>query len=280
MATSGTRIRGIDDNKMTAILDEIVEHLNSIAGVEPIWKRGIFHTGGPHYRIKGMVGPASIGEDECVVFGRLIEEFKPANCFIIGNAFGLSSTFIAKMMEQHGGQSVITLDSKSGGDGERCFSAAESLRLALNCRLLTNKVGWSPQDNHAAAGPGPYDLIFIDGNHSHPQVTRDFEGVQQLTHDQTMIVWHDAIIRGVRKSIEAAQAAGYHCLKINTSAEMVVGTRSQAVFERLRPLYANAEQFQMRRPPTEYLKIAYVTLIIGLAILRYKLRRARVGSRS
>src|SRR5688572_15564570 len=114
MATTASGIRGIETNQMTDLLSEIVGGLDRSVGIEPLWKRGILHNGGPHYRLKGTLGPVSIGEDECIVFGRLIEEFKPAHCFIIGNAFGLSSTFIAKMMERLGGKSLITLDSKSG----------------------------------------------------------------------------------------------------------------------------------------------------------------------
>src|SRR4051794_12557669 len=109
---------------MNDLVREIARKLHEIARIEPMWKRGVVHRGGPHYRLKGTLGPVSLGEDECIVFGKLINQFQPATCFIIGNAFGMSSVFIAKMMERNSGKSVITLDSKSEGDGERCYAVA------------------------------------------------------------------------------------------------------------------------------------------------------------
>src|SRR5688572_15930649 len=95
----------------SALVLRVVTALESIAGLERIWKRGVVHHGGPHYRLHGTTGPVSIGEDECLILGRLIARFRPARCFIIGNGFGFSSAFIAKMMEANEGVSVITLDS-------------------------------------------------------------------------------------------------------------------------------------------------------------------------
>ncbi len=69
--------------EMNGLIRDIVETLETVAGVNPIWKKGIVHEGGPHYRLSGTLGPVSLGEDECRVFGKVIDEFKPRNCFII-----------------------------------------------------------------------------------------------------------------------------------------------------------------------------------------------------
>src|SRR5262245_56395794 len=116
-----------------ALIQSIVISLDSITGLDRIWNRGVIHRGGPHYRLRGTIGPVSIGEDECLILGTLITHFTPARCFVIGNGFGLSSVFIARMMEANGGESVITLDSKKEGDGERCFETAERLRILTHC---------------------------------------------------------------------------------------------------------------------------------------------------
>ncbi len=252
------------------LVREIVVNLDAIAGLDVVWKRGIVHPGGPHYRLKGTLGPVSLGEDECRVFGRLIQVFEPGNCFIIGNAFGMSSTYIAKMMERHGGRAVITLDSKSEGDGERCYTTANRIRERMGCALLTNKSGWSPQDIDAAAEDSAYDLIFIDGDHHHPQVTRDFHGVKHLAHDESIVCWHDYWMEGIPESVEEAQREGFHCIKVNTSCEMVLGTRSLDVFGRIKELFPNVEEPRKRTRRMAYLKL-YQSLAVG-AFKTYVLR--------
>jgi predicted O-methyltransferase YrrM len=271
MATQERHLSRTDQPDLMAdLIRTVVRTLDEVAGLDMVWKRGIVHPGGPHYRLRGTLGPVSLGEDECRVFGSIVQEFRPANAFIIGNAFGLSSTFIAKMMESHGGRSVITLDSKSEGEGERCFNTAVAVRERLNCTLLTTKAGWSPNDIDTAAEDATYDLIFIDGDHHHPQVTRDFHGVKHLAHDETIICWHDYWMEGIPESVAEAENEGFRCIKVNTSCEMVFGTRSQAAFERIQRLFANAEPPRKRRRPGAYLKL-YNALAVG-AVKRYLLR--------
>ena len=256
---------------MHGLIREIVSTLDDVAGLDRIWRRGLVHRGGPHYRLRGTLVPISLGEDECAALGRLIEEFRPGNCFAIGNAFGMSSVFIAKMMERHGGKSVVTLDSKTEGDGERCFHTAQKLRERMDARLLANKVGWSPQDVDCAADDGSYDLIFIDGDHSHPQATLDFEGVKHLARQNTILCWHDYWLTGVQRSIDAALQAGYQCVKINTSCEMTFGTKDQAVFRRLARLFPDGEAPRKRRRI-----LLWGTLcrsFLGFVITRWLLRR-------
>jgi len=264
MITSQLTLEKSASDYMANLIRGIVQELDNIAGLDVVWKHGVVHLGGPHYRLRGTLGPVSLGEDECVVFGRLIEEFKPTNCFIIGNAFGLSSVFIAKMMESCGGKSVVTLDSKSEGDGQRCFETAARLRERMNCRLLTNNAGWSPDDIDNVANDESYDLIFIDGDHSHPQVTRDFHGVKHLAREDSILCWHDYWLAGVPESVEAAQYEGYHTIKVNSSCEIVFGTRSDTVLHRVVSLYSNTERPRKRRRPVAYLKL-YHALLSGAA---------------
>jgi predicted O-methyltransferase YrrM len=258
-------------DEIASLVREVVGCLDEIAGLDRIWSRGVVHLGGPHYRLKGTLGPVSLGEDECVLFGRLIQEFHPGACFIIGNAFGMSSVFIAKMMELHSGRSVITLDSKSEGDGKRCFETALRLSDRMGCRILKNKCGWSPQDIDKAVESPTYDLIFIDGDHSHPQATRDFLGVQHLVGESTIVCWHDYWMNGVPESVEEARHAGYHCLKVNSSCEMVFGTRSDAVFRRLQSVFSNNSPLGKRYRLLAWMKL-YRSLLTG-AVRIYLTRR-------
>jgi predicted O-methyltransferase YrrM len=230
-------------------VQRIVVTLESIAGLDRIWKRGVVHRGGPHYRLRGSIGPVSIGEDECLILGTLIARLKPAHCFVIGNGFGLSSAFIAKMMEANGGLSVTTLDSKVEGDGERCFEAAEQLRVRMDCRILRNEHGVSPQDIDKTAGGRTYDLIFIDGDHAHPQPTRDFRGVRPLLSQNGVLLWHDYWFAGVSHSVTEAQRSGYRCVKVNSSCEMVFGTRDDGVYRDIEALFDEAVTPSPRRHP-------------------------------
>ena len=263
-----------ENRYMEQLIRQIVQNLDDITGLEMVWKHGVVHSGGPHYRLKGTLGPMSLGEDECLIIGRAIREIRPKTCFIIGNAFGMSSVFIAKMMEHYDGKSVITLDSKSEGDGERCFEAAGKLNEKMNCRLLRNKVGWSPQDINNVVEENSYDLIFIDGDHSHPQVTRDLEGVQHLARPDTVVLWHDYWLAGVPESVSAAQQMGYHCVKVNSSCEMVFGTKDEGLFNRIQSLYPQKiENPQKQWRAGAYLKL-YSILLTGA------LKNNRLWSRS
>jgi predicted O-methyltransferase YrrM len=253
---------------------EVVSNLKVFTRLDCIWKRGLVNRGGPHYRLSGMLSPISIGVDECVIFGRLIKTFKPKNCFIIGNAFGMSSVYIAKVMERFGGNAVVTLDNKSEGDGELCFQIAAALCNRMGAKILKNKVGSSPEGVHATADDVEYDLIFIDGLHSHPQVTKDFEAVKHLVHDHTIICWHDYWIPGILESVKTAEHAGFLCLKIRSSCEMVFGTKNPKVYSKLKQLYPNSEKPRGRRLGLVPFKLPYAYL--KFLTLRYVLGRKPV----
>jgi predicted O-methyltransferase YrrM len=258
-------------DEIDTLMRALVKNFNDVSRLDIVWKHGVVHRGGPHYRLRGTLGPISLGEDECAVFGRFIKAFRPRNCFIIGNAFGMSSVFIAKMMERNGGTSVITLDSQSEGDGKRCFSTAAQISQRMDCRILKNKTGWSPNDIAAAVEDAKYDLIFIDGDHSHPQVTRDFEGIQRLVGDETTVCWHDYWMDGIPESVEVAESHGYHCIKVNSSCEMVLGTKNREVFDRICKLYSNTERPRKRRRTMAYLKL--YSALAGGAVKKYIFRQ-------
>src|SRR5262245_46552125 len=160
MLSTDTALPGPAEAEIATLVRSVVSGLDDVCRTERVFARGAVHAGGPHYRIAGTLGPISIGEDECAVFGRVVAAFRPARCFMIGNAFGLSSVFIAKAMELHGGVAVVTLDNQSEGDGALCVAVAGALRDRLGARLLLNRIGASPEDVPAAAGDALYDLVF------------------------------------------------------------------------------------------------------------------------
>jgi predicted O-methyltransferase YrrM len=218
-------------------LQRILPALDALADVRPVWPGGLMQRGGPHRRLVGSVSPISIGEDECALFGKLIADLRPRTCFIVGNAFGFSSVYIALAMQDHGGEHVITLDAETEGDGVSCAHIARALAERLELPILRNKKGFSPEDIPGAVEADKYDLIFLDGCHGHPAVTRDFHGTLPYAHDETVFVFHDFWFPGVRHGVREAMAAGLKCLWVPTSCEMVLATRSEARFDQLRALF-------------------------------------------
>jgi predicted O-methyltransferase YrrM len=239
---------------MTDSLHRVVNALNEIAETSLVWPRGLINAGGPHRVLSGTLFPVSIGEDECAVFGRLIECFRPQHAFIIGNAFGFSSCYIADMMRQHGGKSVVTLDSEVEGRGKACAQIARQLAETLELGLLQNKKGQSPDDTASVIETDRHDLVFIDANHGHPHVTRDFDGILPFTHEQTIFVWHDFWLPGIVPCLRAAENQGFKWIWLPTSCEMVLGVREDAVFAELQKLFP--EGVENQEPHSVWLGVA------------------------
>ena len=229
---------------MTDSLHRVVTALNEVADTYRVWPRGLINPGGPHRALTGTLFPVSIGEDECAVFGRLIERFRPRHTFIIGNAFGFSSCYIADVMQQHGGISVVTLDSEVEGRGQTCALIARQLANRLELNLLKNKKGQSPIDTAAAVETDQHDLVFIDGNHGHPHVLHDFHGILPFTNEQTIFVWHDFWLPGIVPCLRAAESEGVKWIWLPTSCEMVLGVRDKTVFTELQKMFPDGAENQ------------------------------------
>ena len=223
---------------MDESLRRVVSALGKLADVSFLWEKGLLNPGGPHRRLRGHHYPISIGEDECLVFGKLIEAFHPEHCYIIGNAFGFSSAYIADVMKRHGGKSCITLDNQSEGAGQKTAGIAQGLCDALGLGdILRNKKGSAPQDIASTAEQRSYDLIFIDGLHRHPQVTHDLEGMLPYCGPESIVVFHDSWIIGVPEAVARAKKEGFRCLWIPTSCEMILATRSAERWDALTKLF-------------------------------------------
>lgn len=230
------------------VLTRVIRALNEVAETSEVWAGGLLNPGGPHHRLEGHLYPISIGEDECLVFGRVIEDLCPAHCYIIGNAFGLSSAYIAAMMRENGGRSVTTLDDQSEGDGAKIAAVAQALADHLGLSgILSNLVGQAPRDIEATAKEASYGLIFIDGLHRHPQVTHDFIGMLPYCADDSVVAFHDSWIIGVPEAVREAKKRGFHCLWIPTSCETILATRDRSVFERLQRLFPDGVENRKRR---------------------------------
>jgi predicted O-methyltransferase YrrM len=263
-------------------LNKLVSALQEMADTKVVWRHGFANRGGPHRRLAGNKTPISIGEDECELFAKLIVALRPENCFIVGNAFGFSSAFIAMVMQDNGGRSVITLDAQTEGYGERNAKVARALTERLSLKILKNKKGFSPRDVPAAVEDAAYDLIFLDGNHDHPQVTYDLLGAVPYAHEKSVIVLHDFWLRGVREGAQAAEAAGFHCWLVRTSCEIVLCTRDRATYDKLRELFPEglANVSDGYRLPTYAVRYLLTTPSRVVAASLEKLAMIATGARS
>ena len=70
--------------------------------------------------------------------------------------------------------------------------------------------------------------------------------MSNYARDSTIFLFHDAWLRGVSRAVAHARQEGLHNLWLPTSAEMVVGTRDTAVFNRLRQAFP--EGIEDRKP--------------------------------
>ena len=223
---------------MDQSLKRVVDALDGLAETGFVWPKGLLNPGGPHRRLRGYHYPISIGEDECLVFGKLIDAMRPEHCYIIGNAFGFSSAYIADVMKRNGGKSVVTLDNQSEGAVQKVAAIAQSLAEKIGVAdILRNKKGSSPQDIAATVEQPAYELVFIDGLHRHPQVTHDLDGVLPYCAQNGVVVFHDSWIIGVPEAVQRAKQIGFRCLWIPTSCEMILATRDPERWKQLTALF-------------------------------------------
>lgn len=218
---------------MSDVVSACVDALAERASGVRVWPKGCLHPGGPHYRLTGMASPISMGEDELALLAALVELVQPERAFMIGNAFGLSGAVLARALAGCGG-TLTTLDAASEGDGPRCDAVARQLREHLGLEETWRiEIGWSPLDVPRVVEE-PVQLCIIDGEHSHPQVTRDLEACLPHLTDDAVVVWHDHWIPGIPESVAVARERGFFTWWLPTSCEVVLGTRDPERFEALR----------------------------------------------
>lgn len=142
-------------------------------------------------RIMGTGG--GIAPVEVCLFESLAEAIRPKNIFIIGNAFGWSTTAICMLFPD---AKVVALDAESEGaqnaDGNRLTEHI----IARNGFDAVIERGFSPE----AVAPAverhslfPIDLCFIDGLHTNEQLVKDFHACFPYLSDEAVVVCHDVL---------------------------------------------------------------------------------------
>ena len=110
----------------------------------------------------------------------------------IGSYLGASSCYLAAALSMHGGQltCVDTWSNETMPEGER-DTLAEFKRNTSGVADAITMIRKRSDELTDADLPLPFDLVFIDADHSYPAVKGDFEKVRGWVRDGGTLVFHD-----------------------------------------------------------------------------------------
>jgi predicted O-methyltransferase YrrM len=126
----------------------------------------------------------------------LIAHFKPKRVLEIGTHVGASTVYIASALRRFVEGGKLTTADISDVNGPQ--GAWKSLGMSAPPVWFVSNLGFEDVTTfitRAAAqilnGPGRYDLIFLDGDHSVPAVYREISAALNILNPQGLIVLHD-----------------------------------------------------------------------------------------
>ena len=132
--------------------------------------------------------------DELDYIQRLIRKHRPKRVIEIGTASGLTTGFIARFLEENGGESVTSIDLRKTFFAERTkpigylagqIYTGSDIAIALLAQKSTLDLA-DLADLH-----GPWDMAFIDANHQHPWPTLDTLAVAPFLSGARIVIHHD-----------------------------------------------------------------------------------------
>jgi predicted O-methyltransferase YrrM len=144
--------------------------------------------------------PAWLSNEERVVLYGLVGGIRPERVLEVGTFQGGSTLIMCAALDDLDAGAITCVDPNP--------RIAPETWAAIEHRA-TVVTGPSPEalaEAREVAG-GPFDLAFIDGDHSHEGVVRDFEGTLPLLADEAHLLFHDARWRDVRSGIDAVVRA-------------------------------------------------------------------------
>lgn len=107
---------------------------------------------------------------------------------IIGNAFGFSTFIIAGLCP---GCYVDVIDAEVEGSENRLGSELTRRIAEHEFPGVRLTIGFSPKDLPKACRFDKYEFIFIDGLHTNGQLIADFQGIQELQAENSVVYCHD-----------------------------------------------------------------------------------------
>lgn len=131
-----------------------------------------------------------------------VQLIKPRSVLEIGTFEGNSAFFMALGCKWNDLGRVVTIDVED-------FGATEMMKEYKMGHLVT---AIRNRTDPVIYKNAPYEMAFIDGNHTYTSVKQDLEYVNKLVVDGGYILGHDAYTSGVKQAVEE------FCGKNNTKA--------------------------------------------------------------
>ena len=164
----------------------------------------------PIERVRGRRGVAGPTWDDLRVLLSLLERWQPKRCLEIGIHRGHT----AALLLEYGPfiESYVGIDRVAGNapTDAGCLAAADP-----RVTLLVRGDGTETIPAEEVAALGPFDLIFIDSNHSRKGVEHDTAYVAPMLAPGGVLAWHDCgvpsqfrpggAIFGVRSALQALE---------------------------------------------------------------------------
>ena len=154
----------------------------------------------------------------------LFGKFEPRSCFIIGNSWGWSTFALALLNPS---AKVVAIDSAVGPqflEGLN-FTNQVAHEHGLNVKAIQAS---SPEDVPRVMRhefEGPVEFVFIDGQHTNDQLSRDFDAVLPFASHETVFLFHDVLDWGLLDGLKHASgtaAMPYHLLDGTTSGMGII----------------------------------------------------------
>lgn len=136
---------------------------------------------------------------------RFLPSLRVHRIFEIGNAFGYSTTILAKLWPS---AVLDVIDAEVDGNCPRVGSTLSRKILQKMQANVNLHIGFSPHDVPAAMRePRRYELVFIDGLHTLEQLILDFEAVRPYLAERCVVVLHDVEFSFLRNSVKWIMAS-------------------------------------------------------------------------
>jgi hypothetical protein len=139
--------------------------------------------------------PAELLLPERLLMYALVRGLRPARCLEIGTHFGGSTTITCAALDDIGTGQLICVDPNP------LVPAEVWAGLSHRATMLR---GTSPEvlAQAVTVAGGPFDFVFIDGDHTQAGVVRDVEGVLQVAAPGAHLLFHDSHYWEVREAID------------------------------------------------------------------------------
>lgn len=146
---------------------------------------------------------AGIAVQELYFLEALAQCWRPNSILIIGNSFGWSAVAMAMIFDK---SRVLAIDSGDTAFTQEGLALTNRIAQQEGLANLQAARGHSPTDierlarEHAKATP--WDMVFVDGEHTPEQVAIDFYGVRPFADSNALWLFHDAISFSLLDAVE------------------------------------------------------------------------------